>query len=142
MRKELSGWQVMSSVFKPNIKPNAEEIEKINSFFFVRYMGANKHSVPIAANINKNYNLPVSIQYRFAKDYSDLVNLPLKVKFIQFKNQKKDPLMEEVLSLLETSYKISRSQAEDYFQILLKTPEGQKKLDEMMEKHQAKVGLV
>jgi len=142
MRKELSGWQVMSSVFKPNIKPSPEEIEKINSFFFCRYLGSNKHSVPIAANINKNYNLPIAIQYRFAKDYSDLVNLPLKVKFIQFKNQKKDALVEEVLTLLETSYKISRSQAEDYFQMLLKTAEGQKQLDEMMEKAHAKVGLV
>ena len=71
MRKPLSSWQVMMSIFKPNVTPTPEEIKELNSFFFCRLLGNNKHSVPISAVLNKNHHIPTDVQFKFAQDYSD-----------------------------------------------------------------------
>ena len=135
-KKPMSSWQVMSSILKPNLKPTKEEICTLNSFFFCRYLASNRHSVPIADNINRNYNIPISTQYIFAKDYSDLVNLPSLVKFINVQNKKLDKNYEKILENIERLYTISRAKSEEYFNLMVATEEGQSKLDEIMEIYQ------
>jgi len=132
MKKQMSPWSVMSSIFKPNIKPTPEEIKSINSFFFCRYLASNKHSVPIASVINKYHKIPIDVQYLFAKDYSNLVQLHRSVKFINYRAQKTPKELEEIYTNLEKRYKISRQTAEEYFKTLVKTPEGQECLNETM----------
>jgi len=132
-RKKLSSWDVMSSILKPKVNPNKEEIQSLNSFFFCRYLISNKHSVPIAAVINRYHHIPLDVQFRFAQDYSDLVNLPSYVKFINYRPQKTPKEMEVILKNLERRYKVSRQTAEMYFETAVKTPEGQKMLSETME---------
>ena len=129
----LNSWQIMSSIFKPNIKPTEDEIKSINSFFFCRYLGANKHCLPIAAVINRNYNIPIETQYQFAKDYSDLVGLSRLVKFISYQKEKTPPELEQLLSNLERKYNITRGHAFQYFEIMRQTKEGQNKLNEIMD---------
>ena len=135
-KKMMSSWQVMSSILKPNLKPTKEEICTLNSFFFCRYLSSNRHSVPIADHINRYYNIPVEAQYRFAKDYSDLVNLPRLVKFINVQNKKLDKNYEKILENIERKYKVSRTKSEEYFNMMVATEEGQEKLDEIMEMYQ------
>jgi len=118
MRKELTSWQVMSSVFKPEIKPNKEEIAKINSFFLCSYLSNNRHSMPIASAINWRYNIPVPVQYRFAKDYSDLVGMASKIKFISFSKKKTSPEMEKLLGNISKRYNVNATQAMEYFNLM------------------------
>ena len=118
MRKELTSWQVMSSVFKPEIKPNKEEIAKINSFFLCSYLSNNRHTMPIASAINLWYNMPVPVQYRFAKDYSDLVGMAKKIKFISFSKKKTSPEMEKLLSNISKRYNVNNTQAMEYFNLM------------------------
>lgn len=139
MRKPLTSWQVMSSILKPNIKPTVEEIKTINSFFFCRYLGSNKHSVPIAGALNRIYNIPIEAQFIFAQDYSDLVDLPRFVKFINYQKEKVSPDMEKILSNIEKKYKISREHAQTYFDLMLLTDEGKQQLSIIMEMYD--VGL-
>jgi hypothetical protein len=129
----LSEWQTMMSIFKPQVEPTSEEIDKINSFFFCRLLGNNKHSVPIAFAINANYNIPVKTQFRFAQDYSDNMQLPRLVKFINFQKDKISPDIEKILTNLERKYKITREQSQQYFDLMRATPEGQEQLGAIME---------
>ncbi len=76
------------------------------------------------------YNIPIEVQYQFAKDYSMLVGGP---KFINYRKDKLDPEYEKVLLNLEKRYKITRTSSEEYFKMLIATPEGQKCLQETME---------
>ena len=114
----LSTWQVMSSVFKPEINPSPADIDKINSFFFCRYLSNNKFTLPIANTLNIHYNLPVDQQYRFARVYSELTGMPGKVKFISFSKDKTHPMMEKVLSNIERRWNVNRTQALQYFEVM------------------------
>jgi len=116
-RKPLSSWAVMSSVFK-NVKPTESEIANINSFFFARYLSNNIHTLPIAVLLNKWYNLPVPMQYRFAKDYSDLVGMAHKVKFISTPRDKKSPDLEQLINNTKRKYKVSHDIAIDYLKLM------------------------
>jgi len=129
--KPLTTWQVMSSIFKPQIKPTPEEIEKINSFFFCRYLSKNPHTLPISNILNCNYNMPIKIQYKFAKDYSDLVGMANKVKFISYSKDKTSPMMEKLLTNVKRKYKVSDEIAADY--ISLMPPEECQKIYELYE---------
>ena len=133
MRKPLSSWQVMSSILKPNIHPTPEEIKTINSFFFCRYLGSNKHSVPIAGVLNRIYNIPIEAQFKFAQDYSDLVGLPRLVKFINYQKEKTSPDIEKLLTNLERKYNITREHPMQYFEMMRQTQDGQEQLGEIME---------
>ncbi len=127
----MNSYQAMTSILKPNIKPSDEEIKSINSFFFARWMSNNKHTVPIASVINTFYNIPIKSQFKFAQDYSDLVGLPGKVKFIGFDKEKISDEMEKLLSNIERKYKVSRTSAQEYFDLMLLTDEGKLELDKL-----------
>ena len=113
-RKPLSSWAVMSSVFKTNIHPTPEEVKGINSFFFARYLSNNVNTLPIAVLLNRWYNLPVPMQYRFAKDYSDLVGMAHKVKFISTARDKLTPDMIQLIDNTKKRYKVNQDTAIDY----------------------------
>ena len=129
MRKPLSSWAVMSSVFKLNVHPNEEEIKGINSFFFARYLAANQHTLPIAVLLNKWYNIPVPVQYRFAKDYSDQVGMANKVKFISFSKDKLSPDMIKLLDNTKRRYKINHDNAMEYLKLM--TPSQREEMFEL-----------
>ncbi len=128
----LNPYQAMTSILKPKTIPTKEEIESINSFFFCRWLSNNPHTTPIAVVLNRYYNMPVASQFKFSQDYSDLVGLPGKVKFIGFDKEKIAPEMEKLLSNIERKYKTSRTTAEDYFKIMVLTDEGKEELDKLM----------
>jgi len=140
-RKQLSSWDVMSSILKPQVTPNKEEIQSLNSFFFCRYLSSNKHSVPIAAVINRYYHIPKEVQFQFAQDYSDLVGLPRLVKFINYRAPKISKEQEAIYTNLSKRYKISRTKAEEYFNLLVQTQEGQETLTETMLMFISKEGI-
>ena len=117
-KKGLTSWQVMSSVFKPEIKPTEEEIASLNSFFFCSYLSNNPHSMPIASAINWRYNIPVPVQYRFAKDYSDMVGMAKKIRFISFSKQKTSPEMAKLIDNISKKYQVNNETAMEYFNLM------------------------
>ena len=116
--KGLTSWQVMSSLFKPEIKPNTEEIAGINSFFLCSYLSNNKHSMPIASALNLWYNIPVPVQYRFAKDYSDMVGMAKKIKIISFSKKKLPEEMVKIIDNISKIYNINNQTAMEYFNLM------------------------
>ena len=114
----LTPYQVQASILNPKIKPTKEQQQTINSFFFTRWLSANRFTVPIAGVINRFYNIPVEIQFRFAQDYSDLVGLPGKVKFIGIPKEKKHEDYQKLLNNIMKYYKINENHAEEYFKLL------------------------
>ena len=118
MRKPLTSWQVMSSIFKPELKPNKEEISQLNSFFFCSYLSNNQNSIKIAALLNLWYKIPEPVQYRFAKDYADAKLLSKKIKFISFNKQKTPPEMEKILGNISKKYKVNSAAAMEYFELM------------------------
>ena len=116
--KGMSSWQVMSSVYKPNIKPSEEDISKINSYFFCSYLSQDNNSLPIAQMLNKYYNIPVPIQYRYARDYADMTQMAKKIKFIQFSKKKIPAEMTKILENISKKYNINNEAAMEYFQLM------------------------
>ena len=113
-----NNYQVMTSILKPNQVPSPEQIAKINSFFFCRWLSNNRFTVPIACTLNKYYNMPINMQFRFAQDYSDLTGMAEQVKFIGFVKDQIPKDLEKLLHNIKRFYKISDTTAMDYFKVM------------------------
>ena len=118
MREDSTPYQIMSSILKPQQKPTKEQTKKINTFFFCRWLSNNKLTTPIAHILNTYYNIPTEVQFRFAQDYSDLENLPGKIKFIGNSKEKHPKEMEKLLNNIKRRYKVNDQQALEYFNLM------------------------
>lgn len=111
-------YQIMTSILKANDNPDKEEAQKINTFFFARWLSNNRFTTPIAHVLNRFYNIPPEVQLRFANDYAELTGLRNKVKFIGFSKEKKDENLQKLLDNISRYYKINEVQAEEYFDLM------------------------
>jgi len=118
MKKPLSGYQSMTSILKPNVKPNSEEIQSINSYFFCSWLSNNRNTIPISAVLNRYYNAPISAQFKFANDYSELSGMANRVKFIGFDTKKDHPDLEKLLGNISRFYNTSKERSMEYFQMM------------------------
>ena len=112
-----SPWKVQTSVLQKQM-PSYEQASGINSFFMARWLSNNPVSIPIAAVINRDYNVPEAVQYLFANDYIELTNMRQKVKFISFSKDKKHPDYQKILDNISRYYKVSETQAVEYFGLM------------------------
>ena len=80
----MTSYQVMTSVLKNNVNPTPEDIEKLNQFFFVRWLSSDARSLGIANFLNRFYKeIPTKNQYYLTKQVLSgrikWINAPKKV---------------------------------------------------------------
>ena len=124
MSKTLKPYDVMKSAVDSKVVPSIQDIKKINSFFFVRYISNDPNTIYIANILNCNHTIPLEAQYNFVK-YSTLD----KVSFINYPKKEKI-LSDKDLKVIRTHFKINESVAKDYVKIL-----GTEKTQEILDKY-------
>ena len=112
-----TAWKVQSSLLQKQM-PSYEQAASVSSFFMCRWLSNNKVSIPIAAVINRDYNVPEAVQYIFANDYIELTQMRQKVKFISFSKDKMNPMMKKILDNISRFYNVSEPQAVEYFNLM------------------------
>ena len=102
-------FKTMGTVFK-NQYPQKEDIKKISSFVFIRWLSNNKLTVIPANIINYNYNIPIENQYKFLKDYYKLTGINKKVSFIKYnKNEKENEIIQNIAKFYSVNYYTAKS---------------------------------
>lgn len=113
----MTPFKVMTSLLN-NTTPTEEEKGTMNSFFLVRWLSNNKHTLQMGNEINKNYSIPVSNQYKFCEDWIYLTRMKNKVKFIQFSKEKQNTEFQQLLSNIQRKYKVNEIHAQEYFEMM------------------------
>ena len=114
----MTDYQAMTSILKPNVNPSKEDIKRINSYFFCTWLSNNKFTLKIAEVLNLYYKIPVYAQFRFADDYAKLTGMANRIKFIGFNKKQSIPEIEKTLDNIQRYYKVNRSVAEEYFNLM------------------------
>ena len=117
MRTPLTPFKVMTSLLN-NTTPTSDEIGTMNSFFACRWLSNNKHTLPMANTINRHYNIPVNVQYKFYEDYIYLTNMKNDVKFISFSKDKQDKNFIKLMENIQRKYNIGVDQAQIYYNLM------------------------
>lgn len=99
-------FDTMFKVFDKN-KPKDEDIEKIPSFIFCRWLAGNPQSIFVANNINLYSDMPVNAQFDYV--HSSFKNKKL---FIKYPKKEKDESFE--IDILCKHYKLSPEKAKEY----------------------------
>jgi len=120
-----TSYNIMKSAVDGKINPSIEEINKINSFFLVRYVSNDPASIYIANALNCNSNIPISAQYLFIK-YSTLD----RVAFISYP-KKEDKIPNKVLKIICNHFKVNEQIAQEYIKIM-----GEEKTEEIIKKYE------
>lgn len=126
LKPDASPWLVMGTVLNGKV-PTEEQIKSINSFFFCRWLSNERKTVPIAAIINRYYNMPVPMQYKFAKvqiQNSDA----RRIKYIDYSKVKIPEMLQKLLDNIKRYYKVSEETAKEYFELM-----SDKERDRLME---------
>ena len=85
-----------------------EDIKKISTYIFCKYLASNSRTIPIANFLNIYYKLPPEVQYNFVKR-----TLNGKIKFIKYLNNQTEKIPKDVEYLMKY-YKISSKVAKTY----------------------------
>lgn len=114
-----NGWltimfKTMTGVLDPKTNPTDEEINKIPSYIFCRWLSGNPHTIQAANLINAYDKIPIENQYKMIK-----TAFSGKVKFIPYpKNTKEDTLKK--VEYLSSYFKISFEKAKEYLEFISK----------------------
>ena len=106
-------FNTMFSALDKNKTPTTDEIEKIPSFIFCKWLSGNPSSIFIANEINKYYDMPMLNQYFLVKH--SLAGKVRNVKYV--KSDKNDSLD---VDLIIKHFKISKIKALEYLRIINK----------------------
>lgn len=85
-----------------------EDIRKISTYIFCKYLASNSRTIQIANFLNAYYKLPPEVQYDFVKNA-----LNGKIKFIKYLNNQTEKIPKDVEYLMKY-YKISSEVAKTY----------------------------
>ncbi len=115
--KLTSPYKIQASILSKEM-PSKAQVNTINPFFFVRWMSGNRFSIPIAAELNRYYNIPMHVQYIFSNDYVELTGMRDKVQFIGINKEKKNEDYQKLLDNIQKRYKVSEQESEEYFKLM------------------------
>jgi hypothetical protein len=94
--------------------PSIEEINKIPSYIFCRWLSGNPHTIQAANVINVYDKIPVENQYKMVK-----TAFGGKIKYIQFpKNVSQDKL--KSVEFVGLHFKVSEEKAKEYMEFISK----------------------
>lgn len=132
LKSDASPWLIMGTILNNKI-PTKEQIKTINSFFFCRWMSNERKTMPIAATINRYYNIPILVQYKFANIYVQR-SQESRIKYIDYSKEKTSEMKQKILGNIQKYYKVSEQCSEEYFRMM-----NNDELDRLMDMYE--VGL-
>lgn len=107
-------FQTMTGVLKLNSNPSIEEIQKIQSYIFCRWLSGNPHTISAANMINVYSDIPIECQYNMIKSA-----FGGKIKYIPYpKNTQEDKIKH--IEYLADWFKISEEKAQEYLDFISK----------------------
>lgn len=88
-----------------------EEISKIPSYIFCKWLSGNKYTILASNEINKFYNIPIECQYKMIKSA-----FQGKIKFIKFPKNSKD--LTQDIEKISKYYNVSIEKAKMYLEFI------------------------
>lgn len=107
-------FKTMTSVLDPKKNPSQEEIEKIPSYIFCRWLSGNPHTVLAANQINCYHDIPINNQYDMIKSV-----FAGKIKYIPYPKSVNEDTQRSVRYLAK-HFNISEEKAQEYMQLISK----------------------
>lgn len=114
---QMTPFKVMTSLLN-NSQPTEKEILTLNSFFMCRWLSNDPNTLPMGNIVNMNYNMPLTIQYKFCEDYIAIKNLKEKVSFIKSTKDKQNKDFQKLMDNIQKKYKINEIIAQDYYNLM------------------------
>lgn len=105
-------FKIMTGCLNPKSNPTDEEIRKIPSFVFCRWLSGNRVAIKAANMINQYYSIPIENQYRMIK-----AAFAGNIKYIPYpKNVSVDQLKQ--VDFVGRHFKISDEKAKEYIELM------------------------
>jgi len=105
-------FRTLTGVLDPKQKPTDEEIQKIPSFIFCRWLSGNRATIGAANMFNMYYDIPIVNQYKMIK-----AAFSGKIKFIPYpKNVTTESL--KSVEFIARHFNISLEKAQEYITII------------------------
>lgn len=107
-------FKTLTSALDPKKTPTIEEIQKIPSFIFTRWLSGSPHAISAANAINLYSDIPIENQYYMVKNA-----FGGKIKFIPYpKNVTEDKLKK--VQFISLHFNISEEKAQEYMDLISK----------------------
>lgn len=107
-------FKTMTGCLDPKKSPKPEDLKKISSFVFCRWLSGSPFSVIAANQINYYYDIPIENQYNMIKNA-----FAGKIKYIPYPKNETEDKQKHVQYLIEY-FKISEEKARDYLRYISK----------------------
>jgi hypothetical protein len=105
-------FKTMTGSLDPKKNPSQDEIQKIPSFIFCKWLSGNPHSIQAANAINMYDDIPIENQYYMVKNA-----FAGKIKYIPYpKNVSQDKLKR--VQYLAKHFNISEEKAQEYLDLI------------------------
>lgn len=105
-------FKTLTSALDPKKQPTQEEIQKIPSFIFTRWLSGSPHAIGAANAINLYADIPIENQYYMIKNA-----FAGKIKYIPYpKNITEDKLKK--VQFIADYFKISEEKAQEYLEFI------------------------
>lgn len=105
-------FKTMTSALDTRKAPSDEEISKIPSYIFCRWLSGNPNTIFAANMINQLFDIPIENQYRMIK-----TAFSGKIKFIPYPKQEKADT-EKSIENISDYFKISTEKAREYMDFI------------------------
>lgn len=105
-------FKTMTSALDPKKNPSQEEIQKIPSYIFCRWLSGNPHTILAANQINYYDDIPIENQYKMIKSV-----FAGKIKYIPYPKNVSQDKMKKV-EYLADYFKISEEKASEYLELI------------------------
>jgi len=103
----------MWSSLDKNKTPATEEIKKIQSFVFCKWLAGDSRTILTANTINQYSDIPIENQYYYVKH-----QFAGKIRNIKYIKSDKDDSNLAIISILEKHFKISTEKAKEYLTLI------------------------
>lgn len=103
----------MWSSLDKNKTPSKEDLKKIQSFVYCKWLAGNHRTISTANAINQYSDIPIENQYYLVKN-----QFAGKIRNIKYVKSEKDDINENIISILCKHYKISLEKAKEYLNFI------------------------
>jgi len=105
-------FKTMTGVLDKKKTPTDEEIKKIPSFIFCRWLSGNPHAIFAANQINYYYDIPIENQYKMIKEV-----FAGKIRYIPYPKSETSQT-EKSVEYLADYFKLSLEKAREYLEFI------------------------
>lgn len=105
-------FKTMTGVLNKSTSPTDEDIQKIPSFIFCRWLSGNPYAIIAANQINYYYDIPIENQYNIVKSA-----FAGKIKYIPYPKKEHIDVHENVV-YLSKYFNVTEDKAKDYLEFI------------------------